>query len=45
MRSVGEPTCLFFITCLHADPRGLDALWLLSLIHHAYELQAVDAEI
>lgn len=37
--------CLFLLTCVHADPCGLYALWLLSIIHHAYELQAVDANI
>lgn len=26
-------------------PHGLDALWLLSIKHHAHELQAVDAKI
>lgn len=36
---------VFSITCLVADPLGLDALWLLPIEHHAYELQAVDAQI
>lgn len=36
---------LLFITRLQADPCGLDALWLLPVKHHGYELQAEDAEI
>lgn len=41
-----DPSRLVFsITCLVADPCGLDGLWFLPVEHHAYELQAVDAQI
>lgn len=36
---------LCFFTCLITGPHSLDALWLLSMKHHAQELQAVDADI
>lgn len=43
IHDVKEESC--FVTCLITVAHGLDALWLLSIKHHAHELQAVDAQI
>lgn len=39
-------TALKVITSLHVHySTSLDALWLLSIIHHGYKLQAVDPNV